>query len=53
MVKELNQHGREHYDREWFGGLERVVEQIFYSIWPHRQGSRDWHDNWTSFPLQD
>ncbi|KAF2472671.1 uncharacterized protein BDR25DRAFT_324040 [Lindgomyces ingoldianus] len=51
-VKELKQHAREDYEREHLGQVSPVVEQIFHSIWPRKQGSRDWRDDWSSFPLQ-
>jgi hypothetical protein len=51
-VKELRQHAREDDEREHSPRLEPVVDQIVHSIWPPKQGSRDWRDDWTSFPLQ-
>lgn len=51
-VKELRQHARENYERERLGRMDPVVKQIFHSIWPHKQDSRDWQDDWSSFPLQ-
>jgi hypothetical protein len=28
------------------------IWEIFHSIWPSREGSKDFRDNWSSFPLQ-
>lgn len=30
---------------------ESVAWQIFSTIWPRREGSKDWRDDWSSFPL--
>lgn len=29
-----------------------LVWEIFHSIWPAKKGSKDWRDDWSSFPLQ-
>ncbi|KAI8937393.1 hypothetical protein NX059_005120 [Plenodomus lindquistii] len=64
-VKELMQRAREeqrlfipateHRDPNATGvdrSLKEVIE-IFESIWPPKPGSRDWREDWASFPLQD
>lgn len=51
-VKELGQRARKIHERETGRKLQRVVDQIYHSIWPHKRDSRDWHDNWSSFPLK-
>jgi hypothetical protein len=34
-------------------GIERsVTRQIFRNVWPGKEGSKDWRDDWSSFPLQ-
>jgi hypothetical protein len=34
-------------------GIERsVTRQVFRNVWPSKEGSKDWRDDWTSFPLQ-
>jgi hypothetical protein len=33
--------------------IERsITRQIFRNIWPSKEGSKDWRDDWSSFPLQ-
>jgi hypothetical protein len=51
-VKELGQRAREIRERESRGRLESVVEQIYHSIWPQKVDSKDWRDDWSSFPLE-
>lgn len=51
-VKELGQRAREVHERESRKRLEWVVEQIYHSIWPHKKDSKDWRDDWSSFPLE-
>jgi hypothetical protein len=64
-VKELMQRAREeqrlfvpaveHRDPNATGADKFVKEVIetFESIWPPKPDSRDWRDDWASFPLQD
>lgn len=30
---------------------DSVIGQIFRTIWSRREGSKDWRDDWASFPL--
>lgn len=30
----------------------RDLQQVFRRIWPHKEGSKDWRDDWASLPLQ-
>jgi hypothetical protein len=52
-IRELGKHARKSEDiiteREY---TECVAGQIFRTIWSRREGSRDWRDDWSSFPLQ-
>jgi hypothetical protein len=37
----------------WMLGIERsVTRQVFRNVWPSKEGSKDWRDDWSSFPLQ-
>jgi hypothetical protein len=55
-VKELGKYGRgferENVEFEVRVGGDSAAEQVFRSIWPRKEGSRDWRDDWSSFPLQ-
>jgi hypothetical protein len=50
-VKELAQRAREKHERESRGGLDDVVQEIYHSIWPRKDDSESWRDDWSSFPL--
>ncbi|CAH0049047.1 unnamed protein product [Clonostachys solani] len=54
-IKELNRSAREAYDRtEADGWAPRPKEmEVFRRIWPSKEGSRGWRDDWSSGPLQD
>lgn len=59
-VRELGRRGRETRDRdlktvendEQPNAAETKAMQIFRRVWPGREGSEDWRDDWSSFPLQ-
>jgi hypothetical protein len=51
IVKELAQLAREKHERESWGGLDDVVQEIYHSIWPRKDDSESWRDDWSSFPL--
>ncbi|KAE8829543.1 hypothetical protein PTNB73_06490 [Pyrenophora teres f. teres] len=51
-VKELRQHAREAYERKWIRRMDPMVLGVFHFIWPQKQESRDWRDDWSSFPVQ-
>ncbi|KAF2123667.1 hypothetical protein P153DRAFT_412508 [Dothidotthia symphoricarpi CBS 119687] len=51
-VKELGQCARETHERESSKKLECVVERIYHSIWPRKKDSKNWRDDWSSFPLE-
>ena len=51
-VKELGKHARRSKDRLTEPELAKsATGQIFRTIWPRKEGSKDWRDNWSSFPL--
>jgi hypothetical protein len=50
LVKELGRRFREsRVKRAW--RYDARVSQIFRTIWPCKEGSEDWIDGWSSFPL--
>lgn len=58
-VRELDRQAREMRDQELTDevGLGSDMKgsqamQIFRRIWPSKQNSRDWRDDWSSLPLQ-
>ncbi|KAF2684989.1 hypothetical protein K458DRAFT_366493 [Lentithecium fluviatile CBS 122367] len=56
-VRELGQHEREANDleeRRLEKGRDHVPNawRVFRTIWPCKEGSKDWRDDWSSFPLQ-
>lgn len=51
IVRELGQRAREADDRDVRRSLESEAGQVFRTIWPCKEGSKDWRDDWTSFPL--
>jgi hypothetical protein len=52
-VRELGQHVREiDDDLDVSRCYESEVGPVFRSIWPCKEGSNDWRDDWSSFPLQ-
>ncbi|XPS93562.1 hypothetical protein M3J09_002907 [Ascochyta lentis] len=51
IVRELGQRAREANDRDVRRSLDSEAGQIFRTIWPCKEGSKDWRDDWTSFLL--
>ncbi|KAF1948509.1 hypothetical protein CC80DRAFT_498161 [Byssothecium circinans] len=51
-VRELGRRGREPRYRDSRHDVESEVGQVFRTIWPCKEGSMDWRDDWSSFPLQ-
>jgi hypothetical protein len=53
IVRELGKRGREpEANCVRHSCHESAVEKIFHEIWPRKEGSKDWQDDWSSFPLQ-
>ncbi|KAF2871258.1 hypothetical protein BDV95DRAFT_573622 [Massariosphaeria phaeospora] len=50
-VKELGQRARETRDRET-GTACSEGTKMYQSIWPPKEDSKDWRDDWSSFPLE-
>jgi len=50
-VKELLQHAREDYELQ-HGWTDPVHNEVFHSIWPQKEDSRNWWNDWSSFPLE-
>jgi hypothetical protein len=52
-IRELGKHGKKSEDqiteREY---TECAAGRVFRTIWSRREGSKDWRDDWSSFPLQ-
>lgn len=58
-VKEIGRRAREMRDHKLHGLYnlgkpfeESEVVQIFRRIWPRKEGSEDWREDWSSLPLQ-
>lgn len=55
-VSEMCRRAREMDDEEmveWFrSDRDSYVVRILRRIWPRKEGSRDWRDDWSSLPLQ-
>ncbi|KAJ4296815.1 hypothetical protein N0V90_006863 [Kalmusia sp. IMI 367209] len=51
-VRELGQHARNVSDPQARYSHESEAGQIFRTIWLCKEGSKDWRDDWASFPLQ-
>ncbi|KAJ8069833.1 hypothetical protein OCU04_000247 [Sclerotinia nivalis] len=55
-VRELGQHRRTARDQDEAGYLAHFhdpeIWEVLRSIWPSKEGSKDWRDDWSSFPLQ-
>jgi hypothetical protein len=47
-VRELGQHAREVDDAEARRSYESQAGRVFRAIWPCKEGSKDWRDNWSS-----
>jgi hypothetical protein len=54
IVRELGRLSREYRQvkRPWGDGFKGITEKLFRSIWPCKAGSKDWRDDWFSFPLE-
>lgn len=52
IIKELGQRARETYERGMSQSRGSEVDQIYRSIWPQKEDSKDWRDDWSSFPLE-
>jgi hypothetical protein len=56
-VRELGKCGRQVgmgiYASDVQAFSKSAAGQVFNSIWPRKEGSRDWRDDWSSFPLQN
>jgi hypothetical protein len=51
-IRELGKHARKSENKPTESELtESAVGQVFRTIWPRREGSKDWRDDWSSFPL--
>ncbi|TGO08378.1 hypothetical protein BTUL_0212g00170 [Botrytis tulipae] len=55
-VRELGQHGRKANDQQNQSYLayrhDPEIWEVLRSVWPAKEGSRDWQDDWSSCPLQ-
>ncbi|KAJ8113236.1 hypothetical protein OPT61_g4593 [Boeremia exigua] len=51
IVRELGQRAREADDQNVKHSLDSEAGKIFRTIWPSKEGSKDWRDDWTSFLL--
>lgn len=58
-VRELGRRAREMRDQELIDEVGRGSDlkgsqaiQVFRRIWPSKEGSRNWRDDWSSLPLQ-
>jgi hypothetical protein len=55
-VRELGQRRRKARDQDEAGYLAYFhnpeIWEVLRSIWPSKEGSKDWRDDWSSFPLQ-
>jgi hypothetical protein len=52
IVRELGRLSREYEAKRWRDDFEGQAEELFRSIWPCKAGSKDWRDDWSSFPLE-
>jgi len=52
IIRELGQHVMEPDDIQVRRSLESNAGQVFRTIWPCKEGSKDWREDWSSFPLQ-
>ncbi|KAF7886000.1 hypothetical protein EAF00_010103 [Botryotinia globosa] len=55
-IRELGKNGRKAHDQQNQSYLayrhDPEIWEVLRSIWPAKEGSRDWQDDWSSFPLQ-
>ncbi|KAF2681573.1 hypothetical protein K458DRAFT_456473 [Lentithecium fluviatile CBS 122367] len=52
IVRELGQHARQLSDVQARDSLEDEAGQAFRVLWPSKENSKDWRDDWSSFPLE-
>jgi hypothetical protein len=52
IVRELGRFSREYHEKHWRDDFKGQTEKLFRSIWPCKAGSKDWRDDWSSFPLE-
>ncbi|KAH6625399.1 hypothetical protein C7974DRAFT_313076 [Boeremia exigua] len=54
LVRELGKLSREYRQVHWHwkNDFKWKAEELFRSIWPCKEGSKDWRDDWSSFPLE-
>ncbi|KAF2638717.1 hypothetical protein P280DRAFT_471276 [Massarina eburnea CBS 473.64] len=51
-VRELGQREREARDARLRRKRPTETRNVFHEVWPRKEGSESWHDDWSSFPLQ-
>lgn len=51
-VRELGKQWREREQRNVTSSHRLVQGKVFHAIWPRKENSNDWRDDWSSFPLQ-
>ena len=53
-IREIGKHMRESGDKLIESELTKsAAGQVFRTIWSRREGSEDWRDDWSSFPLMN
>jgi hypothetical protein len=54
IVRELGRLSREYHQGKppWKDDFKGLTEKLFRSIWPCKAGSKNWRDDWFSFPLE-
>lgn len=51
VVREVGKRKRDTNESVLLKTLESSEAQVFRAIWPSKEGSRDWQDDWSSFPF--
>jgi hypothetical protein len=51
-IRELGQREREARDAKTYERRDTEVQKVFREVWPRKEGSKSWQDDWSSFPLQ-
>jgi hypothetical protein len=51
-VRELGRHERVAHDAKVRERRETEPQKIFCEVWPSKEGSESWQDDWSSYPLQ-
>lgn len=51
VVREIGKRQRDMNNNTLSKTLESSEAQVFRAIWPSKEGSRDWQDDWSSFPF--